>query len=217
MTACLHITESVPINYGLNSTDKGLVALSLVNNFENFDPEKVNREEGLSHWQTVDVKYQKVGDADAKLFKVGGALISPNGGLTSGSVSQYLSNPYGLLIVTELDPGKYEIGGPNTAAPFYMYYPPSRKAHFTVEKGKITYIGEYGISISMKKDSSTQKSSYVSDGRKRDIEQLFKLYPSFKAGDVIYNIQPMEKQVLKGKILPPPSQSFYIYVPAVAH
>lgn len=214
LTSCLHLTKSVPVNYNLNESENGLVALSLVNVFEDFDPEKTLEDEGVSFWLSVNVNYRKVGHPEFQEFKAGGALISPDGGLTSGSVSQYLDNPYGLLILAELPEGEYEVGAPHTALPGYKYHAPSRRANFTVKKGQITYIGEYGISVSRPNIKTLKVSSYVRDGRKRDIAQLLKTYTQFDSNDVFFDVQPMSKKRLGGKSEPIPH---IIYVPGVRY
>tara|TARA_R110002072_G_scaffold113771_2_gene243470 strand:- start:1320 stop:1982 length:663 start_codon:yes stop_codon:yes gene_type:complete len=207
LIGCASNPTSLSKDYALsNSSNKGLVAISLVNEFEGVNPAE-------SHiYYGIKINYKNIASNITGTFEGSGILMSPAEGLISlNDRMDHMENPYGILIVKELDAGEYKISAPAPKSNgFVEYSMPPREARFIVKSGEITYLGEYGINVR----KSSVPRAYVRNASDRDIGTLRKKFPNIDHGKVFYAVSPMDKTYVTGKPIP---QKQLIYIPAVRY
>lgn len=206
LTGCFASNPTkVPLNYTLDSqSNKGLAVISLVNQFEGFDPSE-------RHWYYGSkVHYQNKATAKQEVIEVHGILMTPAEGMVSlADRRDFNGNPYGVLVVKELDEGEYTIYPPEPVMLGTQFSRPNRKTSFTIKSGAITYLGEYGIHV---KGSLPQV--FIKDKRSRDLNYLREKYPNINTSEIIYAVNKLDKTGVSGRVTP---REQIIYVPGVRY
>ena len=180
LCGCAATTSNIPKDFSFNNDANGVVALSVVNKFQRYNPKQT----GVFYGLNIVVEDIETGEKIA-IRPAPGLMTPKKHMLLSQSEMVHRRNPYGVLEIKELPAGHYRVYAPQPIRESLQFERPEQSFEFNVTPNEITYLGEFGVNVKYR-DVGLEfpPQIYIRSAERRDTMVLKHLYSNLRGVNI---------------------------------